>query len=251
MEASHKFLFETCFDPSQPLEAEVEEEEVVPPPPTFSEDELALARAQGFAEGRNEGITEMQASIDTRISALMEQMIQQLVAMDKVQADSLRASEQRLLGLASTIARKVVPTVAADAADAAVTDLIKDCLPKLLDEPRVVIRVHITLMEQLRGTIDTLAAKSGFAGDIILLPEDDFAETDCRIEWADGGAEQSSAALWADIDKTLDAFLPSAGPDTANTAQSTDTETENAQSAPDEEIQAEPVPEFSEENLNG
>lgn len=251
MESSHKFLFENCFDPSQPMEAEIEEEEIVPPPPTFSEDELALARAQGFAEGRNEGIAEMQASIDTRISTLMETMIEQLVALDSVQAKSLQASERRLLGIASTIAKKVVPTVVADAAETAVTELIGDCLPKLMDEPRVVIRIHATLMDQLRGTIDTLAAKSGFAGDIILLPEDDFSETDCRIEWADGGAEQSSAALWADIDKTLDTFLPAVATDTADAAATTDTETESALSAPETGAQTDPAPEIPEENLNG
>lgn len=251
MEASHKFLFENCFDPSQPVEAEIEEEDIVPPPPTFTEDEIALARAQGFDEGRTEGIAEMQASIDTRVSALMETMVGQFAGLEALQAEGLRSMEFRLMGLASAIAKKVVPAIARDAAEAAVADLIRECLPKLMDEPRVVIRVHAALMEQLRGTIDALAAKSGFAGDIILLPEDEFSETDCRIEWADGGAESSSAALWADIDKTLDTFLPGAGADRASGDETTNSEPLNTEAGPEPQTQADPAPDFPEENLNG
>jgi len=261
MQASHKFLFEDCFDPTQPAEAEVEEEEIEPPPPTFSEEEIALARAQGFAEGRTEGIAEMQSSIDTRLMSLMEEMIRQITDLGSVQAAGMKAAEIRLLGLASTIARKVVPPIARDAAQAAVEDLVRDCLPKLMDEPRVVIRVHATVMDQLRDRVDTLAAKSGFAGDIILLPEEEFMETDCRVEWADGGAESSSAALWADIDKTLDTFLPATpepAPDTENEADNPssadtarDDTTIDQQPDPAPQTPAAPGSEFPEENLNG
>lgn len=246
MEASHKFLFENCFDPSQPIEAEIEEEEIVPPPPSFSEEEIALARAQGFAEGRTEGIAEMQTSIDTRLSELMETMIRQLAGLESVQAESLRSAEYRLLGLSSTIARKVVPAIARDAAHAAVEDLIRDCLPKLMDEPRVVIRVHATVMDQLRQKVDTLAAKSGFTGDIILLPEDDFSEMDCRIEWADGGAERSSSALWADIDRTLETYLNDAGGNRIAGESTLNTEPE-----PETQTPAVPGSEIPEEKLNG
>ena len=246
METSHKFLFENCFEPSQPVEAEIDEVEVVPPAPSFSEEEIALARTQGFADGRSEGIAEMQTSIDTRLSELMVNMTQQLAGLQSAQAEGLRSADRRLLGLASTIAKKVVPPIARDAAQAAVEDLIRDCLPKLMDEPRVVIRVHANVMDRLREKVDMLAAKSGFAGDIILLPEDDFSEMDCRIEWADGGAERSSSALWADIDKTLDTYLNGTGDNRIAGESPLNTEPE-----PETQTSAEPGSEFSEENLNG
>ncbi len=249
MEASHKFLFENYFDPVEPLEAEVEvEEEEIAAPPSFSEEEIALARAQGFAEGRMEGIAEMQSSIDTRLSDLMAEMIRQLAGLEAAQAQGLRSAEYRLLGLASTIAKKVVPPIARETAHTAVEDLIRECLPKLMDEPRVVIRVHVTAMDQLREKVDTLAAKSGFAGDIILLPEDEFAETDCRVEWADGGAEHSSAKLWDNIDKTIEAYLPDTGADRNSGDAPPITEAE-AKSDPGDS--AEPRPDNLEENLNG
>jgi flagellar assembly protein FliH len=222
METTQKFLFETCFDLATPFEAEIEEEEVVlPPEPTFSEEEIALARAQGFAEGRTEGIAEMQTSLDNRIAELVETMVEQIRQLDSIQAASARTAELRLMGLASAIAKKVVPPIIRDTAQDSVEQVIRECLPKLMDEPRVVIRVHPTLMDQLREKIDTLAAKSGFAGDIILLPDDDFSPADCLVEWADGGAEKSTGDLWSDIDGIIDAYLdtpsPAIGEDTPNT----------------------------------
>lgn len=243
MDTSQKFLFEDCFDLSATIEAEIEEEEAaVPPPPTFSEDEITLARSQSFDEGRTEGIAEMQNSLDNRIADLVGTMVDQLRQLDAAQAEAARAAELRLMGLAGAIARKVVPPIVRDTAQASVEQVIRECLPKLMDEPRVVIRIHPTLMGQLREKIDTLAAKSGFAGDIILLPDDEFSEADCLVEWADGGAEKSTTDLWADIDRIMDTFLdtPAAGDDTPNT-----------QPDPEPPVPAATETEFPEENLNG
>lgn len=245
METTQKFLFENCFDLATPFEAEVEEEEnIIPPPPTFSEEEIAVARAQGFVEGRTEGTAEMQTSLDNRIADLVGSMVEQLRQLDAAQTAAAQTAELRLMGLAGAIARKVVPPIVRDTAQHSVEEVIRECLPKLMDEPRVVIRIHPTLMDQLREKIDTLAAKSGFAGDIILLPDDDFSEADCLVEWADGGAEKSTADLWADIDRIMDAYLdtpePTPGDDTPNT-----------QPDPEPPIPAATETENSEEKLNG
>ncbi len=240
METSEKFLFENCFDLANQFDVEVVEEEIVPPLPTFSEDEIAAARASGFAEGRNEGIAEMQSAIDSRISNLMDSMTEQLAGLDAAQANGQKSAEIRLISLAAAIAKKVVPPIARETAGIAVEEMIRDCLPKLMNEPRVVIRVHITLMDELRKTVDTLASRSGFAGDIILLPDDDIAETDCRVEWADGGAERTASAIWAEIDKTIDAYLGTADDACAIT-----------QSGPIPPSLAEAEPKFPEESLNG
>jgi flagellar assembly protein FliH len=245
MQTTQKFLFENCFDLATPFEAEVEDEEnLPPPPPTFSEEEVSLARAQGFAEGRTEGIAEMQTSLDNRIADLVGAMVEQLKQLDANQAVAAEAAELRLMGLAGAIAKKVVPPIVRERAQDSVEEVIRECLPKLMDEPRVVIRIHPTLMDELRAKIDTLAAKSGFAGDIILLPDDDFSEADCLIEWADGGAEKSTTDLWADIDRIMDAYLdtpePTSGGDTPNT-----------QPDPEPPIPAATGTEFPEENLNG
>ncbi len=245
METSQKFLFENCFDLAAPFDVEVEEEEALPPPPpTFSEEEIALARAQGFAEGRTEGIAEMQTSLDQRVVELVETMVEQLRQLDSAQAAAAKTAELRLMGLASAITKKVVPPIICDTAQDTVESVIRECLPKLMDEPRVVIRVHPTLMDELREKIDTLAAKSGFAGVIILLPDDDFTPSDCLVEWADGGAEKSTTDLWSDIDGIIDTYLDAPKPATGDDAPNTHPDQ-------DPQMPAETVTDISEENLNG
>jgi flagellar assembly protein FliH len=203
MGATQKFLFEECFASSPEFEAEPEEIEVVPPAPTFSEEEIAAAQAKGFAEGRNEGISEMKDGIDQRVATVMECMVEQLGTVETARAESAKSTELRFLSLATAIAKKAVPSVAREHADAVVTQLIQEC-------------VHATLIDEMKKKLDTLAAKCGFSGDIIMLPDDDLAEADCRVEWADGGAERSSKAVWEEIEQAIDVHLGHLNGDTTH-----------------------------------
>lgn len=207
MRPSQKFMFENCFDQTSSYVVEEEDEVVEPPPPTFSEDDIAAARANGFVEGRAAGIAEMQSGIDQSLGTVMADLLSQLESIGTAQETAHRTLEHRMLSLSTTIARKVVPQIARDHAESAIEQIIRDCLPKLLDEPRIVLRVHVTLLEELRSKVDSLAANSGFQGDIILLPDDELGQTDCRVEWADGGAEKSEDRIWAAIDAAIESHL--------------------------------------------
>ncbi len=102
--------------------------------------------------------------------------------------------------LAVTIARKVSAEQARVDPMAALEALVVSNLRELIDEPRVVIRVTDTLLGRVAERIDQLAAECGFAGRLVILSDDDIAESDCRMEWADGGARRDSAAMWQQID---------------------------------------------------
>lgn len=208
MRAARKFLFDNCFKEQAKREAEEEvQENELPPEPTFSEDDVAAARAQGFVDGRNEGISEMQAAIDQRIGALLDGMAAQLGQLGDAQRAAAAEIERRTVGVAAAIMKKLVPPMAREHAEDAIETLIRECLPKVMDEPRIVIRVHAAVLEELREKVDTLAGKSGFPGDIILLGDDGLSEADCRVEWADGGAEKSSDSIWTAIDDAVNSYL--------------------------------------------
>lgn len=249
MNPARKFLFDNCFDEPSRYEIEEEEEYVEPPPPTFSEEELAAARAEAFVEGRTEGIAEMQNALDRKIGELMDGMVGQLQQLGDAHQARTAETEQRMLALAGAIARKVVPEIARDHAGHSVEAVLRDCLPKLMDEPRIVVRVHAALIEQLREKIDTLAARSGYPGHIILLADDALAEADCRVEWADGGAEKSDGQIWAAIDAALNTHLAARPAAAAATVQPHTAEDEPPGAAPDKTEPGET--ELNEENPNG
>lgn len=203
-----KFGFENFFDQDPEAEAEIEdEEELVPPPPTFSEEELAAARSQGFVEGREAGIAEATSGLDQRTSDLLSLVVAKVDELGSAQQRWMHEREERMLSLACTIARKVVPQVARRHAQAAVEDVIRDCLPKLREEPRIVIRIHESLLDAMRKRVDDIAIRSGFPGDVILVADDQLGESDCKIEWSDGGAERTVDEIWAEIDRAVQAHI--------------------------------------------
>ncbi|HEY4133656.1 MAG TPA: hypothetical protein VGO34_00445 [Alphaproteobacteria bacterium] len=192
-----KFLFGTSFDP-----AKVEED--VPPPPTFSEEEIAAARAEAHAAGRDAGRAEMNAAIERDAATALAAIGAQLTAING------RFEEVRVAAIASGVevvaatVRKMVPELARRNGLAEIEHLVRDTLHDLYDEPRVVIRAHDSVIDLLQHRVDGMAAAAGFMGKIVLFGDEQFAEADCRVEWADGGAERNIGELWRRIDAAIE-----------------------------------------------
>ncbi len=99
--------------------------------------------------------------------------------------------------------------------------VIQDSLDRLRDEPRVVVRVADGRLDALKERIDALTAKAGFDGKVVLLADEEIADGDVRVEWADGGAERDSERLWREIEKAVQRALgprPVAGGRAGNAA---------------------------------
>jgi hypothetical protein len=84
-----------------------------------------------------------------------------------------------------------------------VKGLITGCLDMVADEPRIVVRVSEALIDALAEDVDQLAARGGFQGTVVLLGEADLNGADCRVEWADGGAERDVEALLQKVDAAV------------------------------------------------
>ena len=80
---------------------------------------------------------------------------------------------------------------------------VQAVLEKRKEEPRLVVTVHDSILDKLRSRMDTLGESAGFHGKVILMGGDDLAPTDCRIEWADGGAEKNFEQIFTEIENTL------------------------------------------------
>mgnify|MGYP004704999233 CR=1 FL=1 len=82
----------------------------------------------------------------------------------------------------------------------------------------VVLRVSQHLFEPIRQRLTELAQKTGFAGKFVLLADDALGPVDCRLEWADGGAERITDRLAREIDAVLERALmtPSSASESSN-----------------------------------
>lgn len=195
MEKAKKFLFDTHdFDEETP-----EEEEK----PTFSEDQLLLAKEKAFEDGRQAGLNESREQKETAILAAVQQMAGQIDAL--TQAEDIReVSKCRdTVHLTSRIIKKILPQLSKKTGLDEIEHLILQSLEQRHDEPRIAIMVNPALLDNFRERIDHIANEKGFAGKVILLADDDLKETDCRVEWANGGADRLYDRLLQSIETEL------------------------------------------------
>jgi flagellar assembly protein FliH len=197
MSSGTKYLFETSFDPAKVDPA-------VPPAPSFSEQELVAARDEGYLAGHAAGHAEMLRSIEQASADALAAIAAQLAAMNGHFDDIREAAIASGVSVVAATVRKLVPALAKRNGLAEIEHLVRDSLHSLYDEPRVVIRAHDSVIEALQERIDGLAATSGFTGKIVLFGDEHFNETDCRVEWADGGAERNLGELWRRIDAAIE-----------------------------------------------
>lgn len=205
MVAVTKFSFDQVFDTLvEPASREQDEE--APPEPVFTEADVAAARDQGFSEGHLAGAAEARNSVETAAATALAQIGEALAALAPVVSETAQRCRQDAIGIAHAIARKMVDQSVHDSATTAIEALIAKVLPRVIDEPRVVIRVSDDLLDPLQQRLSHLCSGSGFPGSLILLAERGLERPDCRIEWSDGGAEYDYGKLWDDIDTTIEHY---------------------------------------------
>jgi flagellar assembly protein FliH len=192
-----KFLFDTSFDPAKA-------DPDVPPPPTFSEEELSAARQEGYEKGLADGRAEMSRSIERRAADTLAAIGEQLAAMNRQFADIRDTAIDSGVQVVSAAMRKIVPALAKRHSFEEIENLVRDSLHALYDEPRVVVRAHDNVIDILQQRIDAIAAAAGFMGKVVLFGDDQLDRTDCRVEWADGGAERNLGELWRRIDAAIE-----------------------------------------------
>ncbi|MCE2510829.1 MAG: hypothetical protein J4G10_07650 [Alphaproteobacteria bacterium] len=195
MQQAKKFLFEANFE--NPLNDLREE-----PVRAFTEEDLAAAQKKGFDEGKSEGRKEAEAETDRQAVNALEQISKHLASLNAAQSEASKSNAREASELAMTVARKVIPEISKHGALVEIEAMVRQCLADRFEEPRVVIRVHDSLLDNLRTRIDAVAENAGFPGKLILLADEALHDADCRVEWADGGAERDEERIWKDIEES-------------------------------------------------
>lgn len=190
-----KFLFDTHdFDKMEP------ETPAAPAVMTYSEDQLMLAKTQAYAQGKQEAALEAQAAQELQTHRLLESMIAQaerlIAAEDRREIESMAQATK----LAMRVTHKLLPQMADRFALTEIERVILASLDVRKDEQRIAIMVSPAHMDTLKSRIDALAMERGFAGKLILIADDTLGVSDCRVEWADGGAERMYERLFAQIE---------------------------------------------------
>ena len=185
MAAVTKFMFDTKFEnitqtaeETKPVpeeekssaetseeETDVEEEEELP---GYSETQMEAAKAESFEAGRQEGMRESASTIEKDLLMTIQAISLNITELFGRQEQANSALLRDGIGIASTIVRKLFPAMNEQNSLGEIDRLVEHTLLRLIEEPRVVIRVNPDLMEALGERVDGLKAGAGYEGRIII-----------------------------------------------------------------------------------
>lgn len=187
-----KFMFDTNdFDKPAPVEK---------PAITYSEDQLMMAKTQAYAQGKSEAAAEARVSQETQTHQLLSQLIIHLerliAAEDRREIENMTTATR----LAMRVTHKLLPQMAERFSLPEIERVILESLEVRKDEQRIAVMVSAQHLDAMKERLDRLALERGFAGKLILIADDNMGPSDCRVEWADGGAERMYERLFAQIE---------------------------------------------------
>ncbi|MFQ5785219.1 MAG: hypothetical protein ACE5H8_10405 [Alphaproteobacteria bacterium] len=195
-----KFMFESVFEADDPFADDNG-------PISFTAGELAAAREESRQAGFEDGVARERATIERRYADALAAIAARLETIAATQAAEIERTVRDAVQLSLAIARKVAPALMRRAPLAEIEALIGEHLAQLIDEPRVVVRLPDALLDEIKTHIDQLAAASGFEGRVILMADQSLADGACRMEWADGGVERDTEAVWREIEAGIARLL--------------------------------------------
>lgn len=183
--------------------------------PVFSEEQVLLARKEGHAQGKAEGLKESRQQQEEKIVAAAEKMLAHAEKLLLAEQNREIKKQAETLNLVRQIMQKLLPALAKEHAMGEVFKTVLTGLEERKEEPRIAITVHDSLFSAFKERIEKMASERGFTSKLIVLADETLPPTDCKVEWADGGIERSFEKIYTAIDveikKTLGTLSNSNG----------------------------------------
>ncbi|RAU22763.1 flagellar assembly protein FliH [Paramagnetospirillum kuznetsovii] len=214
--AYKKYMFDLDFGPPSTRakaaetampEQDDEAEPEAPPPPTFTEEDLQVVREAAYEEGHGAGIAEATASAEAQLAEAMTRLTGAVEGLRDAQEHSADEAQRVAARVAMAVLKKVLPAACEEHAFEEVVRTVQECFGQVLDEPRIIVRTDAELVDPVRERLETVAVMHGFEGRVVVQADPRLERGDCRVEWADGGAERDQARLIADIEAAVERSL--------------------------------------------
>ena len=198
------FLFERDFDidPAElkrrreaertaKRQAEQEAAEAVaePPPPSYGQEELDQVAADSFQRGVEQGRAEAMTGIEQRLADSWQTVGDRFRQLQGAHQAALETLSTEVTELAYTMVRQISPTVAKTGGMQEIEAMIAEVFGSLRDEPRIMVRVHPDLVEQVRARMAEIA-------ECHRQPPDRGRSAGYRPKAAPNGCSRISGGAW-------------------------------------------------------
>jgi len=200
------FLFDRNFDRSssrkvaeaQAAEAkakqaavEISAPEPEPPPaPTFSEEDLAAARAAAFEEGRQAGLAEAHAEREEETVRMMAMLAGELGQVFHFRDADNAALEAACLDLVERSFAKLMPVLAQQHGAEEIRAVLANALEMMLSAAAITLRLSPQRAEDLAERLEETARMAGYEGRLRILPDPSCGPSDIAVDWGDGRADR-------------------------------------------------------------
>ncbi|MBL8628082.1 MAG: hypothetical protein JNM81_00530 [Rhodospirillaceae bacterium] len=183
--------------------------EAPPPPPEqpaeqmFTLSQVEAAREEGFVAGHTAALEEAETARSHYVADALNLIAQGLTMLDEQQKVANREIAETTIRLLFAIAKKTIPATAHEYAKDNITDFVRQTLPLVIGEPKLLIRAHAMIVDDLRPALDEVFSRAGFQGTHVLVADYELQPGDARMEWNGGGAERSETRIWRDIERMV------------------------------------------------
>lgn len=172
---------------------------------SYSSAEVETIRRETFAQAKADAEVQATTARTSTLGAVAQGVSRLFDDLDARVA--VMRQESALLAL--QVGRKLAETALTAFPLKEIETLLAECLHKLHNEPRIVVRTSPACTESLRADVDALSAEHGYTGRLVVLAEPSLTGADCRIEWADGGIERDLTATFAAIERSAEHWCAS------------------------------------------
>lgn len=162
--------------------------------------EVAEAREAGFREGLARGRAEAEAQANAALQHMAGLIAQQAQTLLETQDRRWDEVEIAAAALATKLARRIGGAALAQTPLAPIEQAARECIAQARSAPHLAVKVAADMADQAEAMFGRLAHESGYAGRVVVLPDEMMRPGDALIEWADGGAVIDRDGLDATIE---------------------------------------------------
>ena len=218
MQNIEKFMFDTIFDELEPILPEVAEEVQLTGSndedqhtteleetliKTYNDNDMAVSRQEGFDEGKKQGISETLTGIEKISFDTLNAVLDELSIIHAGQKQANQEISNSATALALTIVRKIFPTLNEKTALDEVKSILLMVLGRLIDEPKIIIKVNPSSSNDLSAKLDQEYSSENSIVNFSIIADENVSQGNCRIEWSNGTAERNLDKLKHEIDDII------------------------------------------------
>lgn len=188
-----------------PMADDVEGVEAPPPPPEikFTQGDVDAAREDGYVAGHAAALEEAATAREHYVADALALVSQGLDKLDEKQAAANREMGETVMRMVYALVRKLIPIEAEKSAVENVSAFVAKVLPLVIGEPRLLVRVHSSIVPLVEERLKETFMRASFQGGFSVVADFELQPGDCRLDWSGGGADRNEGRIWAEIREVI------------------------------------------------